>query len=104
MKAHHLQRLQHQYDQINDLLADLDMPFVLHRHIPDKWSIHEHIAHLGRYQEITESRWQRILQEEEPLFDRYVAAQDEVFEAWRRLPMQLLWSKVVCYVRTYMNG
>ena len=47
-----------------------------------KWSMQEQLAHLGRYQEIFESRIQRILKEEGPDVGRYVSDTDNGFPAW----------------------
>lgn len=33
-------------------LENVDKVFLKKQLIPQKWSIHEHLAHLGRYQEI----------------------------------------------------
>ncbi len=75
-------RLQHQFAQVEDLLAPLSVDFIRRRHLPDKWSIHENIAHLGRYQEMFMERIERILSEEMPLMDRYVAENDPLFLNW----------------------
>ena len=50
---------------------------------PGKWSIHDNITHLAKYQPIVIERVQRILTTQEPTFERYVAEQDPDFETWR---------------------
>jgi len=75
-------RMRHQPDALDHLLYGLDEAHVKQRPIADKWSIFENIAHLGRYHEVFLERVQRILKEEHPLFERYVADNDEGFISW----------------------
>lgn len=75
-------RLLNQYNQIDFLLANLSEYFLTKRHNPEKWSVHENLAHLGRYQEFFSERLERILTENEPQFGRYRAEEDAVFEIW----------------------
>lgn len=48
-----------------------------------KWTIHDQLAHLARYQEIFEWRIQRISETEEPRFERYRAEEDAEFTTWQ---------------------
>lgn len=50
--------------------------------IDGKWSIAENIAHLGRYQEVCETRFNIIIGAQSPIFERYVAEKDEGFINW----------------------
>ena len=75
-------KLQFQHFYLNDLIADLPASFILKRHHPEKWSIHEQIAHLGRYQEIFKARIDQILEELEPELKRYKAEEDPSFQIW----------------------
>jgi hypothetical protein len=75
-------RMQHQPDALNHLLYAMNDENVKQRPDKDKWSILENIAHLGRYQDFFLQRIERILKEEDPLFDRYVADTDEGFIEW----------------------
>ena len=75
-------RIQHTPDALNHLLYGLDEAHVKQRPIADKWSIFENIAHLGRYHEVFLERMHRVLKEENPLFDRYVADMDGGFPEW----------------------
>lgn len=87
-------RLTHQHNQIDSLVKDLPVHFIQKRHIPEKWSILENLAHLGRYQEIFLDRIRRVLSEEEPHFGRYVAEQDAEFESWLNLELEITLSKI----------
>ncbi len=84
MNASTIYRLQHQQAQILPLIKGFSAAFLSKRHLPGKWSIAEHIAHLGRYQEVFADRIGRVLQEEEPEFERYVADADPGFARWCR--------------------
>ncbi len=75
-------RLEHQYDQIDLLIHSLPKASFRKRSDPDKWSIHENLAHLGRYQEVFMERFNRILNEEQPTFERYKAENDALFGNW----------------------
>ena len=46
---------------------------------PGKWSIFENIVHLQTYQHAFISRIRKILDEENPVFDRYTAEADPLF-------------------------
>jgi len=74
--------LLHQYDQIELLIQDLDQAFLVHRHNPQKWSIQENLAHLGRYQEVFLDRLNEMLDQNLPVFDRYQAELDPGFQDW----------------------
>jgi uncharacterized damage-inducible protein DinB len=47
--------------------------------IPGKWSIFENIVHLQTYQHLFITRIRRILDEDNPSFDRYTAEADPLF-------------------------
>ena len=88
MQKHLLIRIKNQYGQVDDLIKGLSVKFITDRHLPDKWSIKEHLSHLGRYQEIFEERICRILKEETLVFDRYKAENDSFFAEWIALNVQ----------------
>lgn len=48
-----------------------------------KWSVTDHVAHLGRYHEIFIERVRRILAEREPAFDAYRAEDDPEWPEWQ---------------------
>ncbi len=78
-------RLSDQYDQVDDLLKTVSPAFLEQRHLPKKWSVSEHLAHLGRYHEIFVERIEQILQQSAPRFARYVADLDKGFSRWLAL-------------------
>ena len=86
-------RMEHQPDALNYLLYALNDESVKQRPDKDKWSIFENLAHLGRYHEVFLQRMQRILQEKDPLFERYSADPDEGFTEWCRNDLDHLMQK-----------
>lgn len=75
-------RLNHQYQQIDYLLDGHHPSFLIKRHKPEKWSIHEHLAHLGRYQTVFVQRVDKMLIESYPDLGQYRAENDPVFPKW----------------------
>ena len=63
-------------------VENVDKDFLKKRPIPQKWSIKEHLAHLGRYQEIFLERIAVILRGETPYLERYRADDDPFFYDW----------------------
>ena len=88
-------RLKNQYQQVIQLIDDLDEAFISMRHKPDKWSIRENLAHLGRYQENFLDRINRILEEDQPEFGRYNAENDPEFANWKVLETALITDKTI---------
>jgi len=76
----------------NHLARQLDtLPFVLggaseadlsRRPSPGKWSVRDHLAHIARYHEVTLARVERMLNEDRPVLERYLAEQDPDWPAW----------------------
>jgi hypothetical protein len=64
-------RLELQHAALNHLLTGITEQQIRQRLTPEKWSIFENIAHLGRYQVVFLERMTVILEEEKPGFDRY---------------------------------
>jgi uncharacterized damage-inducible protein DinB len=83
LAASTLVRLQTQHQTLDTLLPGLSLAQMEQRTNPEKWSIHENIAHLGRYQEIFFERIQLIRQGDTPSFARYTAETDVEFPAWQ---------------------
>lgn len=75
-------RLENQYESLLLFLSGLKEQELKKRPSPEKWSIYEHLAHLARYQEIFEDRIYIILNENDPVFERYVAEKDPAFQEW----------------------
>lgn len=80
-----LQKLNDQHKEIAYLLEDLPASFVSKRQRPDKWSMLENLAHLGRYQEVFLQRLLRILSHDKPKLGRYKAEEDPLFATWHNL-------------------
>lgn len=74
--------LEDQISSLDFLLKDLDLEVFNKPIIPGKWSIQEHLAHLGRYQEIFLERIVVILEKETPHLNRYRANEDDGFKSW----------------------
>jgi hypothetical protein len=74
-----LDRLKTQHEVIEVLISGLgEVELKLHP-IPDKWSIHENIAHLTCYQPRVISRTRKILSEDKPAFESYIPEKDPEF-------------------------
>lgn len=72
-------RLQHQHEVLYDLVRGLPEPELRTRVIPDKWSAYEQMSHLTAYQPAFYNRLKRIEQEDQPLFEPYMADNDPLF-------------------------
>lgn len=88
-------RLRNQHEAIPFIVGDLTQTALRSQPIPDKWSIHEQVAHLARYQEVFPDRIRLILHENNPVFTRYNALEDPNFPKWVALPWLELWSGLV---------
>jgi hypothetical protein len=58
------------------------------RRLGNKWSVTEHVAHLGRYHEVFIDRVRRILAENQPDIEPYVAEADPEWPEWQRQPFE----------------
>ena len=85
-----IDRLKTQHQTIENILAAIDFRRITTRPQPNKWSIHDNIAHLVRYQLIFTDRINQILLKETPSFGRYKAEEDPEFENWRALNIDTL--------------
>jgi hypothetical protein len=81
-------RLKNQHEAIGRIIGSLDATRLNRQPLPGKWSIHDHIAHLAKYQPVFMGRIQAILQKEVPAFGRYKAENDPDFEIWRQFEIQ----------------
>lgn len=75
-------RLKDQHKAIASIVIKLNNRQIQQRRIPGKWSIHEHIAHLAKYQLVFIDRIRKILMMEEPAFEAYKAEDDNGFEIY----------------------
>jgi DinB superfamily len=72
-------RLQYQHKSLLDIIDGLSDEQIRMQVNPGKWSIFENIVHLQTYQHSATSRIRRILDEGNPVFDRYTAEADPLF-------------------------
>ena len=77
-------KLNYQYRELLGLIRQTSEEFAKENHIQDKWSIHDHFAHLGRYQEYFLQRLKEILAKDNPSLPRYKAENDPEFEKWQK--------------------
>jgi hypothetical protein len=76
------QRLKEQHKTIAALIIKLNNRQIQHHTVKGKWSIHENIAHLARYQPVFLDRIHKILTVYEPVFTAYRAEEDDEFEIY----------------------
>ncbi|OIQ93629.1 DinB superfamily protein [mine drainage metagenome] len=79
-------RLNNQHQAIKEIIADISNERIHEELINGKWSIHDNIAHLARFQPIFIERIETIILNDEPSFESYTAELDEEFEVWRNKP------------------
>jgi uncharacterized damage-inducible protein DinB len=72
-------RLQYQHKSLLDIIDELSDEQIRMTVNPGKWSIFENIVHLQTYQNSAISRIRRILDEENPVFERYIPDDDPLF-------------------------
>jgi DinB superfamily len=77
-------RLQHQHETVSELIKGLSEANLKQVVNPGKWSAFENIAHLTAYQPTFLQRMHLIEQKDNPLFERYVAESDPVFNDCRK--------------------
>jgi hypothetical protein len=75
-------RLKDQHKTIASLIVKLNNRQIQQNVVKGKWSIHENIAHLARYQAVFLDRVRKILTLDEPFFDAYDADDDHEFEIY----------------------
>ncbi|HAB50891.1 MAG: hypothetical protein A2315_01450 [Ignavibacteria bacterium RIFOXYB2_FULL_35_12] len=74
-----LDRLKTQHEVVGILISGLSKSELKFRPIPEKWSVHENIAHLTCYQPRVVARTQKILDEDNPSFPAYIPEDDSEF-------------------------
>src|SRR5678816_2707154 len=72
-------RMQYQHKSLVDIINGLSEEQIRRNIIPGKWSIFENIVHLQTYQHTFCKRLKKIMEEDNPLFDRYSAESDPMF-------------------------
>lgn len=88
------ERLKTQHRAIENIVSTIDTDRILVRPLPNKWNIHDNIAHLVRYQPIFIERINEILITENPSFGRYNADEDPEFENCRTLDIATLFIRL----------
>ena len=83
LSASALSRLAYQHLTISELVYEVSETMMYYQPAPGKWSIHDNIAHLARYNTIFQDRIQTMLKIDNPEFDRYAAEGDKEFPAWQ---------------------
>ena len=84
--------------QLNELIDSIkSMDFELYKKViwKDKWTVHEHLAHLGRYHEVFIERLNLILIGDNPELPRYVAKLDAAFTSWTNLSTNRIIEKTI---------
>jgi hypothetical protein len=89
-----LARLQYQHETIAELTKPFSEAQLKMRINPDKWSMFENIVHLCAYQPTFIKRIDLMLQTESPVFERYVAENDNHFYECMQLSTEELISKI----------
>lgn len=79
MQTHLSTRLQYQHKSLINMIDELSDEIIRLQVIPGKWSIFENIVHLQTYQHVFNSRVKKMIDENSPLFPRYVADTDLLF-------------------------
>ncbi len=83
-------RLHTQHHSIEVFIAQAAAEVITKKPTPEKWSVHDQLAHLTRYQQILFDRLTRMLTEDNPAFERYVAEDDRAFPQWQNKGMEEL--------------
>ena len=72
-------RLQYQHKTVLDLIEGLSDEQIRRSPEPGKWSVFEIIVHLQTYQHTFINRVKNILEQDNPVFERYTAEADPLF-------------------------
>ncbi|MDP9077487.1 MAG: DinB family protein [Bacteroidota bacterium] len=75
-------RLKDQHKALTPIIIRLNDRQIQQHHIKGKWSIHEQIAHLAKYQPTFIDRVRKILLMDNPEFESYSADNDDGFEIY----------------------
>jgi uncharacterized protein (TIGR03083 family) len=76
-----IERLRSQAEDVRRLCAGLGEAAISKRVKPDKWSVKEVLAHIGRVQQVFEGRLEALLTQENPTIVGYEPEGDPEFEA-----------------------
>ena len=89
-----LSRLKTQHEVIEVLIYGWNDDELRFRPIPDKWSVHENIAHLACYQPRVIARTKKILEEENQSFESYIPEDDPEFSKFLSMTVSELISNL----------
>ena len=82
-------RLASQLDCVALIVRDISPERLTRRAAPEKWSAHENLSHLARYQRtFLDDRIPRILSEERPELLRYRSEDDPEWPRWRGMTLE----------------
>jgi hypothetical protein len=88
------ERLKNQHTAISAIILNLVEERLNDHPEPGKWSIHDNIAHLAKYQPLFIGRIHSILTFDNPAFERYNADEDPEFKSWQAQPLSWLLSRI----------
>lgn len=74
------ERLKDQHKTISSIIIKLNNRQIQQLRAGGKWTIHENIAHLARYQPVFIDRIRKIIAIDQPEFEQYKAELDDEFE------------------------
>jgi uncharacterized damage-inducible protein DinB len=76
------ERLKNQHKTIASIIIKLNNRQIQLHPVRGKWSIHENIAHLAKYQPVFIDRIRKIIAIDNPAFEVYKAENDDEFEIY----------------------
>jgi len=79
-----LARLASQHFSIRESVSGISAARMNYHPAPGKWSIHDNMAHLARYNVVFQERLNTMMTEVAPRFSRYVAEDDTEFPGWQQ--------------------
>jgi len=88
------ERLKNQHTAIPSIIEQLNDRELHYHPEPGKWSIHDNIVHLAKYQPIFSDRISTMLTTDDPAFERYRADDDQGFHIWRNFSTGKLLEKL----------
>ncbi|MEL6863081.1 MAG: DinB family protein [Bacteroidota bacterium] len=87
-------RLWYQWERLAPMLENLNLEQIEKRWQADKWSIREHLCHMGRYQEVFLARMKQILEKDGVALGRYVAEKDPGAMQWLDMDLPKLHAQI----------
>ncbi len=78
-------RLNSQHLAIKELIKNLDEEFINRRPEIGKWSIQENLVHIVSYHQVFLMRVNKIINSDNPYFDRYTSEGDANFDKMKKL-------------------